>query len=214
MPVTHAGQRLDQALVAVFPQFTRSQLQQWIAAGHVRVENAIPRKRDRLRGGEQRSRSMSRRRPRPRRSPRIFRSTIVYEDADLLVINKPPGLVVHPGAGNREGTLLNALLHHLPPLAALPRAGIVHRLDKGHLGPAGGGEDRTGAPAPDRAARRARRARVRRVIEGVLIAGGTVEAPIGRHRHDRTRMAVSSRGKQAISHYRVLKNIARTRWRR
>ncbi|MEK7260676.1 MAG: pseudouridine synthase, partial [Pseudomonadota bacterium] len=129
MSVTHAGQRLDQALVAVFPQFTRSQLQQWIAAGHVRVENAIPRKRDRLRGGEQVEIHVPSA-PVTTAVAQDIPLDIVYEDGDLLVINKPPGLVVHPGAGNREGTLLNALLHHLPALAVLPRAGIVHRLDK------------------------------------------------------------------------------------
>ena len=205
MSVTHAGQRLDQALVAVFPQFTRSQLQQWIAAGHVRVGDAIPRKRDRLRGGEQVEIHV----------PSVPATTalaedipldVVYEDADLLVINKPPGLVVHPGAGNREGTLLNALLHHLPALAALPRAGIVHRLDKDTSGllVVAKTEPARQHLIAQLAARTVEREYVA-LIEGVLIAGGTVEAPIGRHRHDRTRMAVSSRGKQAVSHYRVLK---------
>ena len=205
MPVAHAGQRLDQALAAVFPQFTRSQLQQWIAAGHVRVENAIPRKRDRLRGGEQIEIHV----------PSVPATTalaenipldVVYEDADLLVINKPPGLVVHPGAGNREGTLLNALLHHLPALAALPRAGIVHRLDKDTSGLLVVAKTE---PARQHLIAQLQARTVEReyvaLIEGVLIAGGTVEAPIGRHRHDRTRMAVSSRGRQAVSHYRVLK---------
>ena len=205
MSVTHAGQRLDQALVAVFPQFTRSQLQQWIAAGHVRVGDAIPRKRDRLRGGEQ----VEIRVPSAPAITALAENiplTVVYEDADLLVINKPPGLVVHPGAGNREGTLLNALLHHLPALAALPRAGIVHRLDKDTSGllVVAKTEPARQHLIAQLAARTVEREYVA-LIEGVLIAGGTVEAPIGRHRHDRTRMAVSSRGKQAVSHYRVLK---------
>ena len=203
--MTHAGQRLDQALVAVFPQFTRSQLQQWIAAGHVRVGNAIPRKRDRLRGGEQVEVHVP-------SAPAITALAenipldVVYEDADLLVINKPPGLVVHPGAGNREGTLLNALLHHLPSLAALPRAGIVHRLDKDTSGllVVAKTEPARQHLIAQLAARTVEREYVA-LIGGVLITGGTVEAPIGRHRHDRTRMAVSSRGKQAVSHYRVLK---------
>ena len=131
---------------------------------------------------------------------------VVYEDADLLVINKPPGLVVHPGAGNREGTLLNALLHHLPSLAALPRAGIVHRLDKDTSGllVVAKTEPARQHLIAQLAARTVEREYVA-LIGGVLITGGTVEAPIGRHRHDRTRMAVSSRGKQAVSHYRVLK---------
>ncbi len=205
MPAAQAGQRLDQALAAVFPQFTRSQLQQWIAAGHVRMGSAIPRKRDRLRGGER----VEIRVPSVPATTAVAQNIpldVVYEDADLLVINKPPGLVVHPGAGNREGTLLNALLHHLPSLAALPRAGIVHRLDK----------DTSGllVVAKTEPARQHLIAQLQArtmgreyvaLVEGALIAGGTVEAPIGRHRHDRTRMAVSSRGKQAVSHYRVLK---------
>ncbi len=205
MPVMHAGQRLDQALAAVFPQFTRSQLQQWIAAGHVRVANAIPRKRDRLRGGEQIEIHVPSA-PATTALAENIPLAVVYEDADLLVINKPPGLVVHPGAGNREGTLLNALLHHLPALAALPRAGIVHRLDKDTSGllVVAKTEPARQHLIAQLAARTVEREYVA-LIEGVLIAGGTIEAPIGRHRHDRTRMAVSSRGKQAVSHYRVLK---------
>ncbi|HLD14071.1 MAG TPA: 23S rRNA pseudouridine(1911/1915/1917) synthase RluD [Burkholderiales bacterium] len=203
--VAHAGQRLDQALAAVFPQFTRSQLQQWIAAGHVRVGDAIPRKRDRLRGGEQVEIHVPSA-PATTALAENIPLNIVYEDADVLVINKPPGLVVHPGAGNREGTLLNALLHHLPALAALPRAGIVHRLDKDTSGllVVAKTEHARQHLIAQLAARTVAREYVA-LLEGVLIAGGTVEAPIGRHRHDRTRMAVSSRGKQAISHYRVLK---------
>src|SRR3989344_4349505 len=137
--VAHAGQRLDQALAAVFPQFTRSQLQQWIAAGHVRVENAIPRKRDRRRGGEHVEIHLPSA-PATTALAENIPLDVVYEDADLLVINKPPGLVVHPGAGNREGTLLNALLHHLPSLAALPRAGIVDRPAHDTPGPLVGAE--------------------------------------------------------------------------
>ena len=164
-----------------------------------------PRKRDRLRGGEQ----VDIRVPSAPATTALAENiplTVVYEDADLLVINKPPGLVVHPGAGNREGTLLNALLHHLPPLAALPRAGIVHRLDKDTSGllVVAKTEPARQHLIAQLAARTVEREYVA-LIEGVLIAGGTVEAPIGRHRHDRTRMAVSSRGKQAVSHYRVLK---------
>ena len=173
-----------------------------------------PRKRDRLRGGEQ----VEIRVPSAPATTALAENiplTVVYEDADLLVINKPPGLVVHPGAGNREGTLLNALLHHLPPLAALPRAGIVHRLDKDTSGLLVVAKTELARQhlIAQLAARTVEREYVA-LIEGVLIAGGTVEAPIGRHRHDRTRMAVSSRGKQAVSHYRVLKNTAHTRWRR
>jgi 23S rRNA pseudouridine1911/1915/1917 synthase len=200
-----AGGRLDRVLARRLPEFTRSQLQQWIAAGQVTVDGRAPRKRDTVRGGE----CVELRVPPP--VPTDARAQaipleIVYEDDQLLVVNKPPGLVVHPGAGNREGTLLNALLHHAPSLAALPRAGIVHRLDK----------DTSGllVVAKTESARqhligqlqtRAMGREYVALVQGVLVAGGTVAAAIGRHRRDRTRMAVSTRGKQAVSHYRVLK---------
>lgn len=200
-----AGERLDRVLARRLPEFTRSQLQQWIAAGQVAVDGRAPRKRDTVRGGER----VELRVPPPASTDAQAQAIpleVVYEDDQLLVINKPPGLVVHPGAGNREGTLLNALLHHAPSLAALPRAGIVHRLDK----------DTSGllVVAKTELARqrligqlqtRAMGREYVALVQGVLVAGGTVAAAIGRHRHDRTRMAVSTRGKQAVSHYRVLK---------
>lgn len=201
----HAGRRLDRTLALLLPEFSRSQLQQWIAGGQVKVDGRIPRKRDTVHGGER----VELRMPPP--APTAARAQamplgIVYEDADILVVNKPPGLVVHPGAGHREGTLLNALLHHLPSLAALPRAGIVHRLDK----------DTSGllVVAKTEAARRSLIAQLQTrilgreyiaLVEGVPVTGGTVAAAIGRHRRDRTRMAVTPRGKKAVSHYRVLK---------
>lgn len=205
VPAGLAGSRLDRALAAMFPDFTRTVLQQWIADGRVSLDGRAPRKRDKVRGGEQ----VEIRVPPP--TAPGFRAQdipldIAYEDGELLVLNKPPGLVVHPGAGHREGTLLNALLHHAPQLAALPRAGIVHRLDK----------DTSGllVVAKTERARRSLIAQLKArtvereylaLVNGVLVAGGTIEAAIGRHRRDRTRMAVTSRGKQAVSHYRVLK---------
>ncbi len=205
LPADYAGQRLDRALALLLPEFTRSQLQQWIAGGQVKVDGRAPRKRDTVRGGERVEIEVPAPAPSTARAQAIPLD-IIYEDDDLLVINKPPGLVVHPGAGNREGTLMNALLHHAPALAALPRAGIVHRLDK----------DTSGLLVVAKT-ERARQSLIGQLqtremgreyvalIEGVLVAGGTVEAPIGRHHRDRTRMAVSARGKEAVSHYRVLK---------
>lgn len=204
-PPEHAGKRLDQALVMLFPEFTRSQLQQWIADGRVRIGGVQPRKRDRIRGGERVEIDVPTA-PVTTAAAQDIPLDLVYEDAELLVINKPPGLVVHPGAGNREGTLMNALLHHAPALAALPRAGIVHRLDKdtsGLLVVAKTERARQHLIA-QLAARTVEREYVA-LVDGVLIAGGTVAAAIGRHRRDRTRMAVSSSGREAISHYRVLK---------
>ena len=205
IPAEYAGRRLDQALAALFPDITRSQLQQWIEAGQVALDRRQPRKRDKVSGGE----TVEIQVPAPAVSearPEAIPLDVVYEDDELLVVNKPPGLVVHPGAGNREHTLLNALLHHYPPAAQLPRAGIVHRLDK----------DTSGllvVAKTERTRQRLIRALAKRTVEreyvaivnGVLVAGGNVEAPIGRHAHDRLRMAVTESGKPAATQYRVLK---------
>lgn len=205
IPPELAGQRLDQALAALFSDITRSQLQQWIEDGCVSLNDRLPRKRDRVKPGD----AVEIRVPPPAESgwkAQALPLEIVHEDGELIVINKPPGLVVHPGAGNPEGTLLNALIAHAPKLAQLPRAGIVHRLDK----------DTSGlmVVAKTERARQNLIAQLQEhsvereylaIVSGVMVAGGTVEAPIGRHRTQRTRMAVSSQGKPAVSHYRVIK---------
>lgn len=205
VPQELAGKRLDQALAAMFPDVTRSQLQQWIEVGLVRVNGAAARKRDKLKGGE----AIELDAPPPVEvdwKAQEIPLAIEFEDDELLVINKPAGLVVHPGAGNPEGTMLNALLHHVPALSQLPRAGIVHRLDK----------DTSGLLVVSKT-ERARQHLIQQlqektmgreyvtIVNGVMIAGGTVDEPIGRHRTDRKRMTVTSAGKDAVSHYRVLK---------
>ena len=205
IPQELAGQRLDRALAVVFPDVTRSQLQQWIADGRVTVGARVPRKRDKVTGGER----VEVRLPPPRETDALAESIpldIVHEDASLLVVNKPAGLVVHPGAGNPRGTLLNALLHHAPNLAQLPRAGIVHRLDKDTSGlmVVAKTEIARQRLTRDLEARRVKREYVA-IVHGVMIAGGTIDAPIGRHRVDRTRMTVTDRGREAVSHYRVMK---------
>src|SRR3990172_5674384 len=129
IPPELAGQRLDQALPALFADITRSRLQQWIEDGRVTLNGRVPRKRDKVKAGD----AVELRVPPPVESgwkAQALPLEIAHEDSELLVINKPPGLVVHPGAGNPEGTLLNALVAHAPKLAQLPRAGIVHRLGK------------------------------------------------------------------------------------
>lgn len=204
IPTEYAGKRLDQALPALFPEFSRSQLQQWIRAGAVSLNAALPRQRHKLAGGEWVKIHV------PEAPPTVWRAqamplTVVYEDQEVLVIDKPPGLVMHPAAGHTEGTLLNALLAHAPALHAIPRAGIVHRLDK----------DTSGLLAVAKTARsrlslikqlrdRSMHREYLAVVRGVMIAGGTVEAPIGRHPKERTRMAVTASGRPATSHYRVL----------
>lgn len=200
-----AGLRLDQALARLFPDYSRSRLKDWILSGHVTVDRAVLRPRDRLGGGEEI-------RLRPELTveeavrPQPIPLDILYEDESVIVLNKPAGLVVHPGAGNPEGTLQNALLHHRPALATVPRAGIVHRLDKDTTGlmvVAGTVEDHTDLVRQlgERTVKREYRA----VCNGVMTAGGTVEAPIGRHPVDRLKMAVRSGGKPAVTHYRVVR---------
>ncbi|MCR4347965.1 MAG: 23S rRNA pseudouridine(1911/1915/1917) synthase RluD [Sulfuricaulis sp.] len=205
IPAELTGQRLDQALSALFKDITRSRLQQWIEDGRVTLNGRAPRKRDKVKEGD----AVEIMVPPPVDSgwkaqalPLVF----VHEDNELLVINKPPGLVVHPGAGNPEGTLLNALIAHAPKLARLPRAGIVHRLDKDTSGllvvaKTESARQNLIGQLQEHAVEREYLA----IVNGVMVAGGTIEAPIGRHRTQRTRMAVSSQGKPAVSHYRVMK---------
>ena len=205
IPPELAGQRLDQALPALFTDITRSRLQQWIEDGRVTLNGQVPRKRDKVKAGDAVEITV----PPATESgwkAQALPLEIVHEDSELLVINKPPGLVVHPGAGNPEGTLLNALIAHAPKLAQLPRAGIVHRLDKdtsGLLVVAMTEHARQNliGQLQERSVEREYLA----IVNGVMVAGGTIEAPIGRHRTQRTRMAVSSQGKPAVSHYRVMK---------
>ena len=207
-----AGMRLDQLLVERLPEYSRSRLQQWIRDGKVWLDGQPCKPKQRLRGGEQ-IRVAVVLDPRVESLPQAIPLRILYEDEALLVVDKPPDLVVHPAAGNPDGTLLNALLHHDPQLARLPRAGIVHRLDK----------DTSGLMVVARSAAahkllveqlQARRIsrEYRALIQGRLVAGGTVDAPVGRHPRHRTRMAVVRQGRPAITHYRVLERFAAHTW--
>ena len=203
-PCELAGQRLDQVLAQLLPEYSRSRLQEWIRDGRVAVDGAQLAASGRLRGGEQIHVQLPQQNTDAVPAAEAIALDIVHQDADLLVVNKPAGLVVHPGAGNPAGTLMNALLHHDPGLADVPRAGIVHRLDK----------DTSGLllvartlPAHKRLVEQLAAREVHReylaLVQGQIIAGGTVDAPIGRHRTDRTRMAVGSGGREAVTHYRV-----------
>jgi 23S rRNA pseudouridine1911/1915/1917 synthase len=201
------GRRLDQVLAELVPEYSRSRLQQWIREGQVTLGDGVPAVRERVRGGE----TVCIEAPSiddDGGAPEAIPLDLIHEDDHLLVINKPPGLVVHPAAGNLSGTLLNALLHHDPGLAAPPRAGIVHRLDK----------DTSGLLVVARTlgahkqlvealqARRIKREYLA-VVNGVLTAGGRIDAPIGRHAMYRKRMAVVAGGRQAITHYRVIERF-------
>jgi len=203
-----AGRRFDQVLAELYPDYSRSRLQAWIKAGRATLDGATVQPRAKLKTGQ--TIVLQPEDPEPMgAAPEPIALNIVFEDADLMVINKPAGLVVHPGAGNSTGTLMNGLLHHAPGLQALPRAGIIHRLDK----------DTTGLmlvtkslPAHTRLVRDLEQRRIKREYRAVcndrLTAGETVEAPIGRHKTQRTRMAVTDAGKAAVTHYRVLARFA------
>lgn len=199
-----AGMRLDQVLAALFPDYSRSRLQQWNREGKVLVDGRQLRAKDKLFGGETISVEAVAE-PEERWQAQAIPLNIVFEDEALIVIDKPAGLVVHPAAGNPDGTLLNALLYHAPEVAAVPRAGIVHRLDKetsGLIVVARTLEAQTSLVG--QLQRRSVSREYRALVTGVLTGGGTIDEPIGRHPVDRKRMAVKPNGKPAVTHYRVI----------
>ena len=203
IPAEAAGQRLDQVLADLFPDYSRSRLQQWIRAGAVRVDGAQRKGKERVLGGERIEIDATLEED-TGCLPQDIALKLVYADQDLLVIDKPAGLVVHPAAGNPDGTLQNALLHYDATLATVPRAGIVHRLDKDTSGLLVVARNLTAHQAlvAQLQARTVKREYLA-LVWGLLIAGGTVDAPVGRHASDRKRMAVTSFGKTAITHYRI-----------
>jgi 23S rRNA pseudouridine1911/1915/1917 synthase len=205
-----AGLRLDLALSRLLPQYSRARLAAWIKAGHVSVDGRGAGVRDKLRGGER-----IRIAPQPGPQETAFRPEslpidVVHEDDTLLVINKPPGLVVHPGSGNWQGTLLNALLAHAPQLAALPRAGIVHRLDKDTSGLLVVAKTLTAQTDLVRQLQaRSVSREYRAVVHGRVAREGRIEGAIGRDPRNRKRMAMVGTGKPAVTHYGVLERLPR-----
>ena len=207
IPDELAGQRLDQALARMFPDYSRSRLKAWLLDGSVLVDGAQWRPRDRVLGGETVVVTVNTDAA-VHAEPEPMKLDVVYEDADLLVINKPAGLVVHPGAGNASGTLMNGLLAHAPRLESLPRAGIVHRLDKDTSGLLLVAKSLPAHTALVRAlSERAISRQYLAVCNGVLTGGGVIDAAIGRHPVDRTRMAVRDTGKPAVTHYTVIERF-------
>ncbi|HEX4025918.1 MAG TPA: 23S rRNA pseudouridine(1911/1915/1917) synthase RluD [Steroidobacteraceae bacterium] len=203
LPAEAAGQRLDQALAAALPQYSRARLQRWIRSGAVRLGDGAARARDRVRGGE-RVVIEAQFEADTGVEPEALPLQVVYRDDELLVLDKPAGLVVHPGAGNRAHTLQNALLAHDAALARVPRAGLVHRLDK----------DTSGllivARTPEAHTRLVAALAQRQIgreylalVWGQPVGGGRIDEPIGRSRRQRTRMAVRSGGRTAVTHYRI-----------
>lgn len=214
MPEAEGGRRLDQALAALLPEHSRNRLQGWVRDGCVAVDGEIVREtKQRVAASASITVSVPDEAGEGGDRAEDIPLAVVFEDDDLLVVDKPAGLVVHPGSGNRSGTLMNALLHHAPALAGLPRAGIVHRLDKdtsGLLVVA-----RTLAAQTD-LVRQLQARTVKRqyfaVVAGIVRRDATVDAPVGRHPVHRTRMAVvpeSRGGKPAVTHFRVLEQFAR-----
>ena len=200
---THARQRLDQALAQLLPDFSRAQLQLWIKSGHVLVDGKQTKPNTKLAGTEVVEIQVQSRPAEPWEAQDIPLN-IVHEDDDILIINKPVGLVVHPGSGVIHSTLLNALLHHAPQLKNMPRAGIIHRLDKNTSGllvvaktPAA--YTSLSKQLKDRTMNREYQA----IVYGPMISGGKVDAPISRHVLDRKRMSVNEDGRHAVTHYRV-----------
>jgi len=204
VPPEAAGRRLDQALAGLFPEYSRTRLKAWIDAGDVRVDGVVLRPRDRVAGGEAVLVDAGLE-DEVAVVPQPIALDIVHEDAALLVINKPAGLVVHPGAGNPDRTLQNALLAHDPALSTVPRAGIVHRLDKDTSGLLVVARTLESHAALVRMleAREMHR-EYEAVCCGVMTGGGTVDVPIGRHPVDRVRMSVRKDGRESVTHYRVL----------
>ena len=208
IPAELAGLRLDQALARMFPDYSRSRLKEWLLGGAIVVEGGPAKPRDAVSGGEtvtfQPVAEVN-----VRAEAELIQLDIVYEDDDLLVVNKPAGLVVHPGAGNPAGTLMNGLLHHVPSLVEIPRAGIIHRLDKDTSGLLLVAKTLTAHTALVRLlADREISRHYLAVCYGVLTGGGAVREPIGRHPVDRKRMSVQQDGKPAITHYTVKERFA------
>lgn len=209
VPDDLAGMRVDQVLAEMFAEYSRSKLQTWIKDGRVQVNGVQPKPKDRLEGGEQIELDAE---------PEIVIDCvgedipldIIYEDKAVLIVNKPAGLVVHPATGNWQGTLQNALLNHLPALATLPRAGIVHRIDKdtsGLLMVA-----KTLAAHNSLVEQLQERSIHREYIalcKGRMISGGTIDEPIGRHPTERKQFAVRESGKEAVTHYRVIERFSK-----
>jgi len=207
IPENAAGRRFDQVLAELFSDYSRSRLQQWVRDGAVLLDDRCVEAKYRVSGGEwveivaelpEDSEVL----------PQAIPLDVRYEDKHLLVINKPAGLVVHPAAGNRDGTLQNALLHHDSGLAALPRAGIVHRLDKDTSGLMVVARQLSAHKSlVEQLQARSVHREYLALVQAQVTASGHVDAPIGRHPRDRLRMAVVESGKPAVTHYRVLERF-------
>lgn len=205
IPLDMGGARLDQAVARLFSDYSRERLKEWISQGHLLVDGKVWRPKDRVAGGENITLDIVLE-VETEAKPQDIPLSILYEDADILVLDKPAGLVVHPGAGNPDGTLLNALLFHCPSLQTVPRAGLVHRIDKDTSGLLVVAKTLAAhtflvAELSEKNVYREYEA----IVQGSLVSGGTMDAPIGRHPSERVKMAVVSSGKPAVTHFRIIK---------
>lgn len=203
VPDSLSGFRLDRALVEMFPEFSRSRLQIWIRGGRVLVDGQTLRPKDRVEGGEVVKLDSE---PETLTScePENLPLDMVFEDDSLIVVNKPAGLVVHPAAGNWRGTLQNALLNHDPGLASLPRAGLVHRIDKDTSGLLVVARTLTAHKVlVDQLQARTIKREYFAIVNGAMLAGGTVDEPIARHPVDRKKFTVHDSGRPAVTHFRI-----------
>lgn len=207
IPISYQGKRLDKTLAELLPQYSRMCLKNWIDNQKITVNGEFWQPKDKVAGNEiivlnaeLATKTVD--------QPEAIKLNIIYEDDDILVLNKPAGMVVHPGAGNRQGTLLNALLHHAPQLKKLPRAGIIHRLDKDTSGLLVIAKTIT---AHTHLTQQLQNRKIVReyeaIVQGELISGATIETDIGRHPRYRTKMAVVTEGKPAITHYRIIEKF-------
>jgi len=209
VPDELAGKRLDQVLAELFPDYSRSRLQKWVKSGKVTVNGTSRAVKEKVAAGDRIELQVVEEAVIEDAAEKIDLD-ILYEDDDLIVINKPAGLVVHPAAGNPAGTLLNGLLHHDPSLETLPRAGIVHRLDKDTSGLlVVARSQRAHKYLVDMLQKRDIHREYRTIVTGTMVAGGTVDEPIGRHPTQRTKMAVlyNESAKPAMTDYRVLERF-------
>jgi len=210
VPRSLGGLRLDQALVRMFPQYSRNRLQAWVRSGHIRIDGARLEPRTLVAGGETIDIAPPLAPQHGAPAAQRMALQIVFEDRDVIVIDKPAGLVVHPGAGVPDRTLLNALLAHAPELSGVPRAGIVHRLDKDTSGLLVVAKNVVAqAKLAEQLATRTVRRIYLALVHGDPPASGVIDAPVGRDARARTRMAVTRRGKDARTRYRVLERYGR-----
>jgi 23S rRNA pseudouridine1911/1915/1917 synthase len=207
VPAEFQGQRLDRAAAEIWSDYSRSRIQRWIESGELTVDGARVAPRLKLKGGETISIDAELEDV-VEVLPEAIPIEVVFEDADLIVIDKPAGLVVHPGAGNPRRTLLNGLLSHDPALARVPRAGIVHRLDKDTSGLLVVARNLTSHQRlVDMLEQREVKRIYRAVCQTALTGGGVVDAPIDRNPRDRTRMMVRDGGRESRTHYRLVERF-------